>query len=142
MNPKLVVFLNTSTRDSTLHRLVHQVYKAGIIENEENLLQAITEREKVVSTGIGMGIAIPHAKLPSYDKFFIAIGILQKPVEWFALDDYPVRLVFMIGGPDDKQTEYLRILSNLTHAIKDEERRKKLLILQDPNAIIDLFKII
>jgi len=70
------------------------------------------EREKIVSTGIGMGVAIPHAKLTSVEDFFIAIGILSKGVQWNALDGGPVRLIFMIGGPDDKQTAYLQILSS------------------------------
>ncbi len=142
MDPKLVVVLNTHTRDETLHHLVHQIYEAGKIEDEEAFYQAIIEREKIVSTGIGMGVAIPHAKLPAYDQFFIALGILQRPVDWHALDGAPVRLVFMIGGPDDKQTEYLQILSSLTQAIKDEERRKKLLTLQQPSAMIELFQTI
>lgn len=142
MEPQLVVFLNTTKRDETLYQLVHHIYEAGKIEEEATFYQAIIDREKIVSTGIGMGVAIPHAKSPSYEQFFIAIGILQKPVDWHALDGASVRIIFMIGGPDDKQTEYLQILSELTQAINDEERRKKLLTLQQPQAIIELFQAI
>lgn len=142
MDQRLVLILNTVTRDETLQQLVHRIYEVGKLPDEEAFYHAIIEREKIVSTGIGMGVAIPHAKLPSYDQFFIALGVLQKPVDWHALDGAPVRIVFMIGGPDDKQTEYLQILSSLTHAIKDDERRKKLLTLQEPRAIIELFKAI
>lgn len=142
MSPELVVFLNTQTRDETLNQMVEVIDQAGKIPDRTSFFNAIIEREKIVSTGIGMGIALPHAKLPFYDHFFIAIGILQKPVDWDALDGAPVRLVFMIGGPDDKQTEYLQILSHLTRAIKDEDRRKKLLNLQNTDAIVELFKAI
>lgn len=142
MDPRLVVFLNATTRDETLHQLVHHIYKAGKLKDERAFYQAIIDREKIVSTGIGMGVAIPHARMSSYDQFFIAIGVLQKPVDWLALDGGLVRLVFMIGGPDDKHTEYLQILSGLTQAIKDEERRKKLLTLQQPSTMIELFKAI
>lgn len=142
MDSRLVVILNTATRDETLHKLVHQIYEAGKLNDEETFFRAILEREKIVSTGIGMGVAIPHAKLPSYDQFFIALGVLQKPVEWHALDGVPVRIVFMIGGPDDKQNEYLQILSSLTQAIKKDETRKKILTIQDPTAMIELFKAI
>lgn len=142
MDPRLIVILSTSSRDETLHQLVHHIYEAGKIPDEETFFRAIFEREKIVSTGIGMGVAIPHAKLPTYDQFFIALGVLQKPVDWHALDGAPVRIVFMIGGPDDKQTEYLQILSSLTHAIKDDERRKKLLSMKQPSAIIELFQAI
>ncbi len=142
MSSKLVVFLNTTTRDESLYQLVNHIDEVGKLENKQAFYQAIINREKIITTGIGMGIAIPHAKLPSYDHFFIAIGVLKKPVNWQALDGAPVRLIFMIGGPDDKQTEYLQILSCLTQAIKDEERRKKLLSLQQPNAMIELFQTI
>lgn len=140
MDPKLVVILNTATRDETLQQIVHHIYQAGKLADEDAFFHAIIERERIVSTGIGMGVAFPHAKLPSYDQFFIALGVLQKPVDWDSLDGAPVRLVFMIGGPDDKQTEYLQILSSLTQAIKDEEKRKKLLTLKQPAAMIELFK--
>ncbi len=139
MNPKLIAFLNVSNRDEALSSLVDFIDKAGYLHDKKTFHQSILEREKIVSTGIGMGVAIPHAKLASYNDFFIAIAVLSKPVYWNTLDGSPVRIIFMIGGPDDKQTEYLRILSQLTHAIKDEERRKKILNLNTPAAIIQLF---
>lgn len=139
MKPKHVVFLTAESRDDALQKLVHQLHEQGEVEDEKMFLQAIIEREKIVSTGIGMGVAIPHAKFPTFNHFFIAIGILRKPIDWHALDRAPVRIVFMIGGPDDKQTEYLQILSGLTQMIKDEGKRKKLLTLEEPAAIIELF---
>lgn len=139
ISPELVVFLDVESRDESLSQLVDAIVAARKLEKREPFYTAIIEREKIVSTGIGMGVAIPHAKLPGFDHFFIAIGILQKPVEWDALDGAPVRLIFMIGGPDDKQTEYLQILSTLTQFIKDEEKRKNLLNLHDRKTIIELF---
>lgn len=140
LNEKLVTFLKATTRDSALKILIELVYQQGLLEDKNFFYESIIEREKIVSTGIGMGVAIPHAKLLGYDDFFIAIGILEKGIDWNALDGAPVRIIFMIGGPENKQTEYLQILSNLTMAIKDEQRRKKLLTLDSPEAIIKLFK--
>lgn len=142
MDSQLVLFLQATTRDEALQQLVDSLFKAKKLKDKNEFYQAILEREKIVSTGIGMSVAIPHAKLSTYDNFFIAIGITQKPIPWNALDGIPVRLIFMIGGPDDKQTEYLQILSQLTRAIKDEDRRKKLLSLTHPQAIIKLFEAI
>jgi PTS system nitrogen regulatory IIA component len=139
LEAKLVSFPDLPSRDAVLNAMVDQLHQAGKLSDKEEFHQAILDREKVVSTGIGMGIAIPHAKLIGYNDFFIAIAILQKGVDWKALDGAPVRLVFMIGGPADKQTEYLQILSSLTMALKDEERRKKLLTLNSPHDIIKLF---
>lgn len=140
LDPKLVLFLDVESRDEALKTMISALHQAGKIEDQKIFYQAIIDREKIVSTGIGMGVAIPHAKLSAYDDFFIAIGVLQKGIEWDALDGAPVRVIFMIGGPDDKQTEYLQILSRLTFALKDEQRRKKMLTMNSSIAIIDLLK--
>lgn len=140
LEPNLVLFLDVDTRDEALKAMTSRLYEVGKIPDPAIFYKAIIDREKIVSTGIGMGVAIPHAKLPAYDDFFIAMGILQKGIEWDALDGAPVRVIFMIGGPDDKQTEYLQILSRLTFALKDEQRRKKMLTMNSAAAIIDLLK--
>jgi PTS system nitrogen regulatory IIA component len=141
LDEHLVVFLDSSNRDAALKTLVDTLDAEGKLLDKKAFFQAILEREKIVSTGIGMGLAIPHAKLEGYRNFFIAIGIQTKQgIEWNALDGAPVRLVFMIGGPDNRQTEYLKILSGLTMAIKDEERRKKLAKATSAQAVIALFK--
>lgn len=143
MDQKMVVFFHATSRDEALGYLVDVIHSADkLMEGRKAFYSAIMEREKIVSTGIGMGVAIPHAKLPGYDQFFIAVGVLKKPIDWNSLDHAPVRLIFMIGGPDDKQTEYLQILSSLTLVIKDEERRKKLLHCTNPKAVIELFQTI
>jgi PTS system nitrogen regulatory IIA component len=139
MDPNLVCFIDVDTRQEALQEMVDMLYYADKLKDKEQFLKAILDREKVVSTGIGLGVAIPHAKLPDYPDFFIAIAISKKGIDWNALDNAAVRLIFMIGGPDDKQTEYLQLLSHLTMAIKDEERRKKLLTLNSKEAIIQLF---
>ena len=140
LNPKLVTQIKVNERDAALNTLVELLDHEKKLLDKEAFYQAILERERIVSTGIGMGVAVPHAKLSGYSTFFIAIGVHQKGIPWDALDGIPVRLVFMIGGPDDKQTEYLQLLSRLTLAIKDEERRKKMLQLSKPEDIIALFK--
>lgn len=140
LDEKRIAFLGVESRDEALSALIEILYATGKISSKEEFFQALMNRESIVSTGIGMGVAIPHAKLPFFNDFFIAIGILTKGVDWNSLDQAPVRLVIMIGGPDDKQTEYLQILSTLTIALKDEEIRKKILTLKSPKAIIELFQ--
>lgn len=140
LDQQLISFISAEDRDEALQAIVDNLYRHNVVKDKEVFYNAILEREKLVSTGIGMGVAIPHAKLAGYDDFFIAIGILQKGVDWNSFDGSPVRIIFMIGGPDDKQTEYLQILSGLTTAIKDEDRRRKMLTLNSPEAIMGLFK--
>lgn len=141
LDERLVSFLDVDQRNAALEQLVDSLDSQGKLLDKQAFYKAILEREKIVSTGIGMGVAIPHAKLEGYRDFFIAIGIQSKRgIEWNALDGQPVRLIFMIGGPENKQTEYLKILSRLTFAIKDEERRKKLLKATSVQEVIALFE--
>lgn len=140
LDPRQVLFLEASTRDEALQMLVDCLAETGKVHDKKAFYQAILERERIVSTGIGMGVAVPHAKMEGYEDFFIAIGICSKEgLEWNALDNAPVRLIFMIGGPTIKQTQYLKILSRLTLAIKDVEKRKKMLKAKTAEEVIALF---
>lgn len=140
LDPSLISFFHAADRDEAIIKMVDVCFEAGKIAEKEPFLSKVKEREKIVSTGIGMSVAIPHAKMSELDNFFISIGILNEGVDWNAIDERPVRLIFLIGGPDNKQTEYLKILSGLTTVLKDEEIRKKMLTLNSPLAIMELFK--
>lgn len=141
LDDRLVVFLHSEQQLTAIDELIDALDLAHQLKNKDRFHQAILDREKIVSTGVGLGVAIPHAKLPGYDHFFIAVGIQEgKGIEWNSLDGSQVHLIFMIGGPDNRQTEYLNILSRLTMAIKDSERRKALLKATSAQQVIDLFK--
>lgn len=144
LEERSVIFLDESvqTKEEALNCLVDILNKAYKLHDSEGFRKAIFERESLNSTGISLGVAIPHTKLPGYEDFFIAIGIQsQHPgIEWKAIDGLPVQIIFMIGGPDNDQTKYLKILSSLTTAIKDPERRKALLKSTSAQQVIDLFK--
>lgn len=140
LDSRLITFLDVESRDEAIHQLVDLLDEEGYLPNKETFLKAIFHREQLVSTGIGMGVAIPHAKLKELTDFFIVVGVQQKKgLDWNALDKAPVRLVFMIGGPEDRQTEYLQILSLLTGAIRDVDLRKKLLSAQSTEEALALF---
>lgn len=140
LDSQLISFLDIETRDEAIDVLIDLLDQAGKIPNKKKFRQAIFDREQLVSTGIGMGVAVPHAKLGGFPNFFIAIGIQKKKgLEWNALDKAPVRIIFMIGGPDNRQSEYLQILSQLTSAIRDVELRKALLKADSAQEVLHLF---
>jgi nitrogen PTS system EIIA component len=142
IDEKLIYFLESSSKEEALGSLVKGALAIKQLPDGKAFHTAILDREKIVSTGIGMGVAIPHAKLATLREFFIVIGILQKGVDWNALDGAPVRLIFLIGGPDDKQNEYLKILSSLTMALRDENLRKEMLSATTAEEVINLFEAI
>jgi len=140
LDVRLVLFLDVETRDEAIDAMIDLLAKEKKIPNRKAFRAAILHREQLVSTGIGMGIAIPHAKLAELDRFFIVVGIQRKKgIDWNALDKAPVRLIFLIGGPDDRQSEYLKILSQLTTAIREVELRKDLLKATTPQEVLALF---
>jgi len=141
LDEELVCFLDASTQREALSALTHKLDEKEKLSDREAFFHAILEREKIISTGIGIGVAIPHAKLTGYTDFFIAIGIQKKGgIDWQSIDGLPVKLIFLIGGPDNRQTEYLNILSMITTAIKDEQRRKRLMNAQTGREVIAIFK--
>ena len=142
LDSRLISLLDVQERDGMIDALIDVLHEEGKLPDKQGFRKAIYQREGIVSTGIGMGVAVPHAKMRDLKEFFIAIGVQQKKgIEWNALDKAPVRIVFMIGGPDNKQAEYLQILSMLTSAIKDVELRKKLLKAISPEEVFALFQI-
>lgn len=135
-----ISFLDVESRDEAIDSMIDLLDQSGRLPDKKKFRQAIFDREKLVSTGIGMGIAIPHAKMEGFSDFFIAIGIQKtKGLEWNALDQLPVRMIFMIGGPDNRQSEYLQILSQLTSLIRDIDLRKALLKADSAQEVLALF---
>lgn len=135
VRPEQIVFPETASRDETLDALVDVAAAAKLVEDVDAFRKAIHEREKLVSTGIGLGVAVPHAKMPSIDDFFVVVGILRKEVDWDAIDRKPVRLVFLIGGPTDDQQTYLQILSKIVLLTKSPRLRSALLSADSADSI-------
>jgi len=139
MDKRDVCFTCGGEKEKILNELVELSYKNGRVPDLEVFRTAILEREKIISTGIGLGVAVPHAKLPGIEKFFITVGILSEPTDWQAIDDKPASIVFLIGGPDNRQKDYLSILSKLVLFSKNEKRRKALKEATSAEEIINLF---
>lgn len=100
------------------------------------LEKAALAREQVLSTGIGLGIAVPHAKIPGIKEFLLALGRSREGIEFRALDGQPVHLAVLIAGPPDRQARYLQILAGVTLRLKREEVRRALLAARDGREMV------
>ncbi|MBI5346327.1 MAG: PTS sugar transporter subunit IIA [Chlamydiae bacterium] len=137
---KATAFLKSSTKNEAILELVDLLVSSQKQLDKKVVYNALWEREKIVSTGIGMQVAIPHAKLSCINNFYIAVGIKKnKGIDWQSLDDSAVKIIFLIIGPQNKQNQYLQILSGITACFKDEFFRRKLL---DAKTKEDILKII
>ena len=137
-----VVFLETIDMVDTIEVLTENTINNQKIKDKESFKNAVLEREELVSTGIGLGVALPHTKSKDIEEFFIVIGINKEGIDWDAIDRNPVGIVFLIGGPEaeDSQKEYLQIVSKLMLLIKNKERRISLLNSENAQEIADIFE--
>lgn len=100
----------------------------------EPLHGAVLEREAVLSTGIGHGIAIPHAKSPAVDKLWLVCGSSPEGIPFDALDAKPVRLFFLLLGPDSAAGQHVKALSRIARLVRGDQVREALLAAESPEA--------
>ncbi len=124
---RIVALKKEKTKDAALKTLVRCLAKTEFVDKEKDLGKAIRDRERILSTGIGQGIAIPHAKIPSVSGFVAALGISKDGIPFDSLDGKPAHLIVMIAGPEGQNEEYLRILARFTATLKPEETRNRII---------------
>lgn len=128
-----IVFLNYSSKRDALLALVNNISTAPQIKNRQELAQEILKREELMSTAIGRGIAIPHIRLSSVTDLVVSVGISQTDIiDFQALDDEPVRLLFMIAAATNQHAYYLQTLSFFSSRLKNRELRTALLAAKTP----------
>lgn len=93
----------------------------------EDVLQAIEERERVLSTGIGFGVAIPHGKSPTMPGVGMVCGVSRVPIPFGSVDGEPVRLFFMLAGPESAAGPHVKVLSRIARLVRREVVRERLL---------------
>ncbi|MHC4939193.1 MAG: PTS sugar transporter subunit IIA [Planctomycetota bacterium] len=134
--PERVKVLEASDKEGALREIAGLVMDLPEVEDGERLLEAIFEREEIMSTGIGLGIAIPHAKIPEVKEFVVALGKTSRGIEFNSLDGQPVEVIVLIAGPDDQQERYLQLLARITLKLKDATVRRQIAAAGDVDAIL------
>jgi PTS system nitrogen regulatory IIA component len=102
---------------------------------EREIFETLLQRERLGSTGIGQGIAIPHGKLPKVEKLFGVFGRLERPIDFEALDGEPVDLVFVLIAPESAGADHLKALARVARALRDQSVTQKLRAARDAPAI-------
>jgi len=127
--------LRSRTRDAALLEMVESVGSAPEVTDKERLLEALLEREDVESTGIGGGVAVPHAKIVAVTDFVVTYGRSREGIDWGAFDGEPVHHVVLIAGPTDRQRRYLQYLAAAVQRFKNEDLRASLLTAEGETAL-------
>lgn len=125
-------------KNEALDRLVELMCVSGNISNPDEYRQEVLKREAQGSTGIGEGVAIPHAKTKSVKKAGLSVIVIRDGVNFDALDGRPVHLAFLIAAPDSGTNIHLEVLSRLSMLLMDEEFRDQLIHADSPEHFYDI----
>jgi mannitol/fructose-specific phosphotransferase system IIA component (Ntr-type) len=115
--------LRSQTKDDLLRELVELATAGRDDAAVDAILESVRQREQVLSTGIGGGIAIPHGKTAQVNQLVLAAGVCATPVEFDALDGQPVQLVFLLIGPESAAGAHVKALSRISRLLRRETLR-------------------
>jgi len=110
-------------------------------QSERTILEILLQREKLGSTGVGNGVAIPHGKLPKLNNVFGLFARLDRPVDFEALDGQPVDLIFLLLAPEDAGADHLKALARVARLLRDPEVTRKLRDSRDADALYAVLQI-
>lgn len=130
--------LDAGTKEEVIEELVNLAATSNMIKDRDQLLTDVRERENLVTTGVGYGVAFPHAKTRSAKGIVIAFGTSKKGIDFDAMDHKPVELFFLIAAPEDAIGAHLNVMARLSYLMKSEENRAKLMAAASPGDVLAL----
>ena len=120
------VGLRAATKAEAIDALVARVARADGVVDGARLRADVAAREARMSTGVGDGLALPHARTPAVTQTVGALATLAEPVDWGALDGEPVALVLLLAGPESDRAAHVRLLAHVSRVLSDPGVRAEL----------------
>ena len=130
--------VNVSVGDKAdlLDTLVGIVKDDALMVDAEEVRSAVKAREEVMSTGVGKGLALPHAKTNAVSGSIAALVTLEQPIEYGALDDEPVQIAFLLLGTSDAKSQHVRILSRISRLMNNDATRQRIIDAGTPEELL------
>lgn len=136
----VIADLAGETKDEVINQLVDLFAGDDRVVDLEKVRTAVLEREKIMSTGVGKGFAIPHGKTAAVKEIIAAFGKTNNEIDYQALDSKPVHLVFLLVGKDNLVSTHIKLLSRISRMMNKDVFRNQLLNAKTSAEIISLFK--
>lgn len=136
----IILDLKEKEKIQVIKKLSEKLIDLGYVTNPEEFFSEILKRENLESTGIGMGIAIPHARSKAVTDLVIVFGRSQEGVDFSSLDGKPAHLIFLIAGPENKKSEYLFALAKLSKLLRKDEVRIELNKAKSEDEVLAIIK--
>ena len=119
----IILHLESTEKDAAIHEILARAPVFRQVRDFPALEKAVLSREKVMSTGLGRGVAISHGEVPEIQKVVVALGLSEKGINFDAIDGDPVHILFIVVNSKYKRAEYLEVLSNLIKLMRDGDVR-------------------
>ena len=133
----VVTSLNATSKKQALHELARKAAEYTGIE-ERAIFDVLLDRERLGTTGVGSGIAIPHGKLPNLEKLFGCFARLENPIEFDSVDNEPVDLIFLLLAPESAGADHLKALARISRILRNSVNCDKLRTAQTSDNIYTL----
>jgi fructose-specific phosphotransferase system IIA component len=127
-------------KEYVINELIDLYKENDKVNDIEKVRTAILDREKIMSTGVGKGFAIPHGKTNAVNDVIAAFGKTTRDIDYDALDGNPVHLVFLLVGRDDMVSKHIKLLSRISRLMNKDEFRERLINSNSKEQIINIFK--
>jgi len=127
-----------SDKTDLLNKLIASFAGRDGVGDMQTLADAVFEREAMLSTGVGDGIALPHAKTPAATQTLATLATTSAPIEYDSFDNQPVRLVFMLIGPPNASRDHIRILGRISRLLQNDDVREKLVDADAAESIVEI----
>jgi len=130
--------LQSSSKDDVIKELVELASRSKLVRDKALLLDEVQKREKLVTTGVGWGVAFPHAKTKAMKGIVITFGRSDRGVDFGAMDQKPVHLFFLIAAPEDTIGAHLNVMARLSFLMKSQDNRERLLSAKNPGEVLEV----
>jgi len=137
---KFIKFLKSKNKYKAIEELADVFKGTDVCSDIKAFINALKEREEIMTTGIGFGIAVPHAKLESVHKIAFAIGISKKGIDFNSIDGKPVHLVVLVAAGERQHKEYLKLLSKIMSVLKNDAIRNEMIEAKSTKDIIEILR--
>src|SRR4030095_5636004 len=136
----IAVNIEAADKEDGIKKLIDLAAKSNKILDLEKVTRTIFEREKLVSTGVGKGFAIPHGKTDGISDVVAAFGITKDPIDFDSIDGEPVRFIFLLIGKENLLNTHIKLLSRISRLMNKDEFRERLLEAKTPEDVLEIFK--
>jgi fructose-specific phosphotransferase system IIA component len=141
LSPEVIeINLDVADKDDSIRKIIEISARSGKVLDVQKVTDTIFERERLVSTGVGKGFAIPHGKTDAIKDIVASFVITKGPIDFDSIDGEPVRFIFLLIGKETLLNTHIKLLSRISRLMNKEEFRDKLLDAKTKEEVLNIFR--